>query len=98
MTNEIWLTVIGLGLASFAIRLSGYFLALRLPHSGAWTRGLEALPGCLIAALVALMMLKGGTIELLAGGTVLLVAARTRNLPISMLVGILIVASLRQFA
>ena len=98
MTNEIWLTVIGLGLASFAIRLSGYFLALRLPQSGAWTRGLEALPGCLIAALAALMMLKGGTIELLAGGTVLLVAARTRNLPISMLVGILIVAGLRQFA
>lgn len=95
MTTEIWFTVIGLGIASFAIRLSGYFLALRLPQSGAWARGLEALPGCLIMALVALMMLKGGAIELLAGGVVLFVAAKTRNLPISMIVGVAAVAGLR---
>lgn len=95
MTTEIWLTILGLGAASYAIRLGGFFLALRLPQSGAWARGLEALPGCLIMALVALMMLKGGATELCAGLIVFLVAAKIRNLPISMLVGVSVVAGLR---
>lgn len=97
MTTEIWWTVLGLGAASYAIRLGGFFLALRLPQSGAWARGLDALPGCLIMALVALMMIKGGVIEWVAGLIALLVAAKTRNLPISMLAGVSVVASLRLF-
>ncbi|MCT4609454.1 MAG: AzlD domain-containing protein [Pelagimonas sp.] len=95
MPDDIWLTVLGLGAASFAIRLGGFLLALRLPQAGAWARGMEALPGCLIMALVALMMLKGGAIEWGAGLVVFLVAAKTRNLPISMLVGMALVAALR---
>ena len=47
MTNEIWITVFGLGLISFLIRISGFILASHLPKHGAWARGLEALPGCL---------------------------------------------------
>lgn len=95
MLDETWLTILGLGAASFAIRLSGYVLALRLPRQGAWARGMEALPGCLIVALVALMMLKGGLVEWVAGAAALLVAARTRNLPVSMLAGMAVVAGLR---
>lgn len=95
MTAEIWLTIAGLAGASFAIRLGGYLLARRLPQDGAWARGMEALPGCLIVALVALMMLKGGPVEWVAGLAALLVAARTRNLPIAMLVGMAVVAGIR---
>ncbi|WP_166418916.1 AzlD family protein [Cochlodiniinecator piscidefendens] len=95
MTTEIWLSILGLGVASYAIRLGGYLLALRLPQEGGWARGMEALPGCLIVALVVLMMIKGGTIEWIAGGVVLLVAAKTRNLPTSMLVGMGLVAGMR---
>lgn len=95
MTTEIWLTILGLAVASYTIRLGGYLLALRLPQEGGWARGMEALPGCLIVALVALMMLNGGAIEWAAGVAVFLVAAKTRNLPISMLVGMVTVAALR---
>lgn len=98
MTTEIWLTILGLAAASYAIRLGGYLLALRLPQEGGWARGMEALPGCLIIALVALMMINGGAIEWAAGATVFLVAAKTRNLPISMLVGMVTVATLRALA
>lgn len=95
MTTEIWLTILGLAIASYSIRLGGYLLAIRLPQNGGWAHGMEALPGCLIIALVAIMMLNGGIIEWVAGGTVFLVATKTRNLPISMLAGIVIVAVLR---
>ena len=95
MTTEIWLTILGLAVASYTIRLGGYLLAVSLPQGGSWARGMEALPGCLIVALVALMMLNGGVIEWVAGGTVFFVAAKTRNLPVSMLAGLVIVAALR---
>ena len=71
MTNEIWITVFGLGLISFLIRISGFILASHLPKHGTWARGLEALPGCLIASLVTLMMIYGSTLEWITGIIVL---------------------------
>ena len=71
MANEIWITVFGLGLISFLIRISGFILASHLPKHGAWARGLEALPGCLIASLVTLMMIYGSTLEWITGIIVL---------------------------
>lgn len=95
MLDDVWWTILGLSAASFAIRLGGYVLALRIPHSGAWARGLDALPGCLIMALVTLMMMKGGMIEWITGAIVFGLAAKTRNIPLSMLAGITVVAALR---
>ena len=95
MMNDIWVTIFGLGLASLAIRLGGYLLAGHLPKTGRWARGMEALPGCLIMALVTLMMVRGGPGEWIAGVVVLLVAAMTRNLPVSMLAGMIAIAGLR---
>ena len=95
MTNEIWITLLGLGLASFAIRLGGFLLAGRLPQTGRWARGMEALPGCLIMALVTLMMVRGSVVEWVAGVMALLVAAKTRNLLLCMLTGMIAVAVLR---
>ena len=93
--TEIWVTIIGLAIASYIIRLSGFLLALRLPQSGRWARGMEALPGCLIVARVTLMMVRGGPVEWAAGLFVLLFAAKTRSLPLSMLAGMAAVAGLR---
>ena len=93
--SDIWITLLGLGLASFVIRLGGFLLAGRLPQTGGWARGMEALPGCLIMALVTLMMVRGGVVEWAAGVMVLLVAAKSRNLLLSMLTGMIAVALLR---
>lgn len=93
--SDIWITLFGLGLASFVIRLGGFLLAGRLPQTGRWARGMEALPGCLIMALVTLMMVRGGVVEWAAGVMVLLVAAKSRNLLLSMLTGMMAVALLR---
>lgn len=87
MNIEIWMTIIGLGGASFAIRLSGYLLASQIPQDGMWARALQALPGCLIASLVSLMMLNGTMLEWISAVMVLAIAAITRKPTLDMFAG-----------
>ena len=86
--SESWIVVLFLAACTFSIRLSGILLGKRLPTSGAWARGLNALPGCLIVALVANLVLSGGPNEWIAGTLALAAAMLTRNLLITMIVGI----------
>ena len=95
MNIEIWMTIIGLCGASFAIRLSGYLLASQIPQDGMWARALQALPGCLIASLVSLMMLNGTILEWLSAVMVLALAAITRKPTFAMFAGMVIIAALR---
>jgi uncharacterized membrane protein len=95
MNIEIWMTIIGLGGASFAIRLSGYLLASQIPQDGMWARALQALPGCLIASLVSLMMLNGTMLEWISAVMVLAIAAITRKPTLAMFAGTVIIAAMR---
>ena len=95
MNIEIWMTIIGLGGASFVIRLSGYLLASQIPQDGMWARALQALPGCLIASLVSLMMLNGTILEWISAVMVLALAAITRKPTFAMFAGMVIIAALR---
>ena len=95
MHIEIWMTIIGLGGASFVIRLSGYLLASQIPQDGMWARALQALPGCLIASLVSLMMLNGTMLEWISAVMVLALAAITRKPNLAMFAGMMIIAALR---
>ena len=95
MNIEIWMTIIGLGGASFAIRLSGYLLASQIPQDGIWARALQALPGCLIASLVSLMMLNGTMLEWISAVMVLAIAAITRKPTLAMFAGMVIIAAMR---
>ena len=84
MNIEIWMTIIGLGVASFAIRLFGYLLASQIPQVGMWARALQALPGCLIVSLVSLMMLNGTMLEWISAVMVLALAVITRKPTLAM--------------
>ena len=95
MNIEIWMTIIGLCGASFAIRLSGYLLASQIPQDGMWARALQALPGCLVASLVSLMMLNGTILEWISAVMVLELAAITRKPTFAMFAGMVIIAALR---
>ena len=95
MNTEIWVTIIGLGGASFAIRLSGFLLASQIPKDGMWARALQALPGCLIVSLVSLMMLNGTQLEWISAVMVLALAAITRKPNLAMFAGMMILAALR---
>ena len=93
--HDTWLVIAVLAVATFSIRLGGILLGERLPTEGAWARGLHALPGCLIVSLVTVLLLSGGPAEWLAGTLALLLAITTRNLPLTMLGGIVAVYLLR---
>ena len=95
MNIEIWMTIIGLGGASFAIRLSGYLLASQIPQDGMWARALQALPGCLIASLISFIMLNGTILESISAVMVLVLAAISRKPTLAMFAGMVTIAALR---
>lgn len=93
---EPWWVIIGIAVPTFIVRLSGVMLGQRLPRDGGWARALNALPGCLIVSLVSVLLLTGGPEEWLAGAIAAGVAIVTRNLPLTMAVGIASIWALRQ--
>jgi len=94
--NDTWLVIVFLAVATFSIRLGGILLGQKLPHTGPWARALNALPGCLIIALVSMLIFSGGLHEWIAGTVALLAALFTRNLPLTMFAGIVTIFLLRQ--
>ena len=94
MSDALVLTLL-LAVATFSVRFLGVVVGQRLPSSGPWTRALNALPGCLIVSLVTVILTNGSTHEWLGGIAALLVAIVTRNLPIAMITGIIVVWFLR---
>jgi uncharacterized membrane protein len=95
--NDIWLVIVGLAAATFSIRMAGAMLGARLPKSGAWARALQALPGCLIVALVSVSLLSGGPNEWIAGAIAAVVATLSRSLLATMVGGIAAIWFLRYF-
>ncbi|MBK1670478.1 hypothetical protein CKO28_20850 [Rhodovibrio sodomensis] len=94
MTEAVSL-IAGLAGLTFAIRLAGYLAGAHLPATGRWARAFDALPGCLIAALVTLLLAEAGRIEGVAAVVAFTVAAATRSLPVTMIAGIATVAGLQ---
>lgn len=90
-----WVLIGGLSAATFAIRLGGVLLGARLPRTGGWAAAFQALPGCLITALLTVLLLQGGVPEWLAAGVALAVAALFRSLPLTMVAGIGAIWALR---
>lgn len=93
--NDIAIVTLGLAAATLLIRLSGVWIGHRLPQTGPVARGLNALPGCLIIALVATLLMSGGPAEWIAGAIAAVTALATRSLPLTMATGIATVALLR---
>jgi len=95
--DDIWLVILGLAAATFSIRMAGAMLGARLPQSGAWARALQALPGCLIVALVSVSLLSGGPNEWIAGFITAAAAILSRSLLATIAVGIVAIWLLRYF-
>ena len=96
--SESWLVITGLMIATFAIRLSGILLGQRIPRDGGWARALNALPGCLLISLVSVALLSGGPKEWIAAAIAIAVAIVSKNLVLTMAVGIACIWALRTFA
>jgi uncharacterized membrane protein len=96
MSDAVIITLL-LAAATFSIRFLGVVLGRHVPATGPWARGLNALPGCLIVSLVAVLLARGGPEEWIGAAIALGVAFATRNLPVTMVVGIVVVWGLRTY-
>lgn len=93
--TEHMLVILGLAVGTFAIRFSGYLLGGSIPVTGPWGRALRALPGCLIAALLAMILVQAGPAEWAAAAVSMVAALVSRNLPLTMVAGVGAVGVLR---
>ncbi len=97
MQNEILvlLTILGMALVTYTTRAGGFWLmgiVTPSPRVGAW---LKQIPGAVLVALIAPTVLASSIAETLAAVVTVLVAIRTKNVLIAMLVGVATVALLR---
>lgn len=95
-TLNLWLTIIGAGLVTYAIRLSFILVMERLTMPDWFRSALRFAPPAVLAAIVVPALFAGFTPaapanpRLLAGACAILVAWRTRNVLLTVLAGMLV--------
>ena len=97
MQNEILtiLTILGMALVTYATRAGGFWLMGLVTPSPRVETWLKQIPGAVLVALIAPTILASSIAETLAAIATVLVAIRTKNVLIAMLVGVATVALLR---
>ncbi|BBE74519.1 AzlD family protein [Oharaeibacter diazotrophicus] len=87
------LAILAMGLATYATRVAGLFLAGRLPRTGRVRIALDALPPAVLTAVIAPALVEGPA-EAVAGAVTALLAFR---LPLiaTVAIGVAVVAGLR---
>lgn len=92
---QAMLAIGGMALVTYLTRMSGVWLMGHVTLSRRMKVWLEYIPGTVIVALVAPTVLSTGLAEAGAALVTLIVAARTRNMLLAMVVGVVVVWSLR---
>ena len=97
MQNETLtiLTILGMALVTYATRAGGFWLMGLVTPSPRVETWLKQIPGAVLVALIAPTILASSVAETLAAVATVLVAIRTKNVLIAMLVGVATVALLR---
>jgi uncharacterized membrane protein len=94
---SVFLTIGLAAMVTYLLRFGGLMLSGRLPQSGRWKRFMDALPGTILLSLIAPAIVSAG----LWGGVGALATAvcayKTKNVLLSMLFGVAMVAVSRQF-
>lgn len=90
--------LIAVGLAAgvtYSLRLGGLLLASRLPRSGRFRRGMNALPGALLFSLVLPSIVAEGIWGFVAAALTAIVVLRFRNTLAAMICGMLVIFAVR---
>ena len=88
--------VLGAAAVTYGLRLGGLLLAERLPQNGGFRRFMEALPGTILLSLVAPGILAAGPWGAVAAASTAVCTWKTRNVFLSMIIGVVIVATARR--
>jgi branched-subunit amino acid transport protein len=94
-TTTLALTIVGMGIITFGIRLSLFLLLERVTLPELIQQALRYVPAAVLSAIILPeLVMPGGTMNLslsnerlLAGVVAILVAWRTRNMPLTIAVG-----------
>ena len=89
------ITILGMALVTYVTRAGGFWLmglVTPSPRIEAW---LKQIPGAVLVAIIAPSVLASSLAETLAAVATMLVAIRTKNVLIAMLIGVTTVALLR---
>jgi len=100
LTNT-WLGALAIllcGIANISLRMTGLAIARRLPMTGAVRRFMDALPGTILVALIAPSVVEAGWAGLLATAVTSLIAVKTHNALLGMVMGMAIIAAQRLVA
>jgi uncharacterized membrane protein len=92
---EAIFAILGMALATIAIKAGGLLLADRLPRDGFAAAWLKHIPGAVLAALVAPAVVSGSVAEVVAALATGLVFVLSRNLFAAMASGVLTVYLMR---
>ncbi len=90
-----YIAIVGMGLATYATRLSGFYLLRGLNVSGRLKAALDALPPAVLMAVIAPVILATGLAETIAAAITALAAFFRMPLAVSILIGIASVVALR---
>jgi len=97
MHGDTLITILAMAVVTYTTRAGGLWLmgfVQPSPRVEAW---LDTLPGAVLVALIAPEVISGGLAAALAALATLLVALRTKNLLLAMVVGVAVVWALRHF-
>jgi len=97
MQNETLtlITILGMALVTYATRAGGFWLMSLVTPSPRIEAWLRQIPGAVLVAIIAPTVLASSVAETLAALATVLVAIRTKNVLIAMLVGVATVWLLR---
>ena len=90
-----FLTILGMGVITYLTRIGGIWLMTHIRLSGQLERVMKALPAAILVSLVAPAVFTTSIADIGAAIATLLVAIKTRNVLLAMLVGWISVLGLR---
>lgn len=82
------LAIACMALVTLACRCGGYFLFARIRPTAFFRRALGYLPGCIFAAYVVPALMAGPAGNWLGAGATMLTMLKTRNLGVSIAIGV----------
>jgi uncharacterized membrane protein len=97
MQSDVLLVLVGMAVVTYSTQVGGLWLITKVPSSSRVAAWLRHIPGAVLVALVAPTIFTQGLAEASAALTTVLVAIRTKNVLLAMVVGIGVVWGLRHF-
>ncbi len=95
MSSSALLAILGMGIATYLTRLSGFYLLRGLNVSGPMKAALDALPPAVLMAVIAPVILTTGWAESVAAAITAVAAFVRLPLTVTILTGIMSVVALR---